>query len=174
MKGKLLGYMGQRGYRIWIPKTKGIEESHNVTFEEDAPHRTCWPEVVEDIAEEETNNAPRDPGPTGLIPKPTETANRDPYDMSDNGYLAQRHRQPRIKLSTWRLKNHPNLNQSGTVKEDISHPATTTGDLWVPQSFQQAMKWADLWREPMEREFQTLVVKTMLGAPHQCWLSKDP
>ncbi|GAW04347.1 retrotransposon Ty1-copia subclass [Lentinula edodes] len=48
VKGKLLGYMGRRGYRVWIPESKKVEESHDVTFEEGTSHRTRAPE--------ETNN----------------------------------------------------------------------------------------------------------------------
>ncbi|GAW05279.1 Gag-Pol polyprotein [Lentinula edodes] len=40
--------------------------------------------------------------------------------------------------------------------------AATSGDLWVPQSFKQAMKQPDLWTEPMEKEFCMLMNK-------DCW-----
>lgn len=40
--------------------------------------------------------------------------------------------------------------------------AATTGDLWVLQSYKQAMKRPELWKEPMEHEFKTLTDKN-------CW-----
>ncbi|GAV99165.1 Gag-Pol polyprotein [Lentinula edodes] len=40
--------------------------------------------------------------------------------------------------------------------------AATSGELWVPQSYKQAIKYPDLWREPMQREIDTLKDK-------ECW-----
>ena len=40
VKGKMLGYVGRRGYRIWVPETRKVIESRDVRFEEGIPHRT--------------------------------------------------------------------------------------------------------------------------------------
>ncbi|GAW10056.1 retrovirus-related pol polyprotein [Lentinula edodes] len=40
IKGRLLGYMGHRGYRIWVPEWKTIIESRDVKFEEGIAKRT--------------------------------------------------------------------------------------------------------------------------------------
>lgn len=39
-KGKMVGYMGRRGYRIYDPKRQRVFNERNVIFEEGMPHRT--------------------------------------------------------------------------------------------------------------------------------------
>ena len=40
VKGKLLGYVGRWGWKIWLPEVRKIMESRDVRFEEGLPHRT--------------------------------------------------------------------------------------------------------------------------------------
>ena len=40
IKGKMLGYVGQWGYQIWVPAVRKVIESRDVCFEEGLPHRT--------------------------------------------------------------------------------------------------------------------------------------
>ncbi len=63
-RGKLLGYMGRRGYWIYDPRCDGVYEVRDVIFEEGIGH--CTRPTEED---------PKDPPPTpqmqiGIVPAP--------------------------------------------------------------------------------------------------------
>ncbi|KAJ3873815.1 hypothetical protein F5051DRAFT_443910 [Lentinula edodes] len=208
--------MGRRGYRIWVPETKKVEESHDVTFEEGRAHRTREVEEVEDEQNgemmgetgklesmqelgKEDNHLPAitagdsnhgdqlaeaiDPiqhNESIQVPKHMEPTERGPEPpqpeltrRSDRGHIPSR-RYLESKEYEEREKRALDLGDAWTTdseeKEEplaliVNHPyafAATSGELWVPQSFKQAMKRPNLWQEPMEREFKTLVEKN-------CW-----
>ncbi|GAW04991.1 retrotransposon unclassified [Lentinula edodes] len=102
VKGRLLGYMGRRGYRIWVPEWKSIIESRDVQFEEGEAKRTRKPPTCEDDeflasdAEEANSGAPHEsdsdpddnpapktspppsPPPSPLTPLPSEPDDEPP------------------------------------------------------------------------------------------------
>ncbi|GAW08070.1 retrotransposon Ty1-copia subclass [Lentinula edodes] len=81
IKGRLLGYMGRRGYRLWVPEDKRIEESHDVTFEEGEPHRTRKREVEEDDTEDVLPDGNVGPGNPGI----NNDAGSNPEDPEPGG-----------------------------------------------------------------------------------------
>lgn len=221
VRGKLLGYMGRRGYRVWVPETKKIEESHDVTFEEGRPHRTRMPVEVEG---EETGNSdlpgtivtkPTEPGlntcttnpanftrhdsgniipeqldgdqraipaepqmgiPQPLepqLPQPLQPPQPAPTRHSGRGHIpSQRYidsEEYRTRESAandrgeaWSTDEPAEQQPLTLIAQTPFAFAATHSDLWVPQSFKQAMKQPDLWTEPMEKEFRTLTNK-------DCW-----
>lgn len=54
----MLGYMGRRGYWIWVPESKKIEESHDVTFEEGRSHCRHSTQGMEDASNEGIQSEP--------------------------------------------------------------------------------------------------------------------
>lgn len=210
VKGKLIGYMGRRGYRVWVPEHKRIEESHDVTFEEGAPHRTRRPETMEDTSEEvedsggngasntNTNEQVHDPPETpsinydkrtletqhttdsipeheaahGELPTqdkpPEQTVRRSERGhvpsrrYLDSAEYGERERVAQTRGEDWSTESAPDESPIALIVQNPYAFAATSGDLWVPQTFKQAMKHPDLWMEPMEREFKTLRAK-------DCW-----
>ncbi|KAF8823582.1 hypothetical protein HHX47_DHR10000187 [Lentinula edodes] len=203
VKGKLLGYMGRRGYRIWVPETKKIEESHDVTFEEGKAHRTCTPNVEEEsngLAEGPTNQHlgkpnkdltdltdkagdgewasgthepiqfpgiqtevnPNAPGPA---PEATRTSKRGHIPSRrfiESEEYEEREKAAQDRGEEWTTDIPPGEQPFALITQTPYSFAVLTGNLWVPQSFKQAMRHANLWREPMEKEYRTLVEK-------DCW-----
>ncbi|KAG7085259.1 hypothetical protein E1B28_013883 [Marasmius oreades] len=45
----MLGYLGRRGYRLWVPETRSVIESRDVQFEEGTPHRTLPVDRTSDL-----------------------------------------------------------------------------------------------------------------------------
>ncbi|KAJ4484550.1 hypothetical protein C8R41DRAFT_921635 [Lentinula lateritia] len=71
-------------------------------------------------------------------------------------------REAQIQGEEWTQDTETLGQPLALITQSLYSFAATAGDLWVPQSFKQAMKCADLWRELMKREFATLVTK-------ECW-----
>ncbi|GAW00310.1 retrovirus-related pol polyprotein [Lentinula edodes] len=48
VEGRFVGYIGRRGYRIWLPQTRTFHESRSVEFEEGDPRRSA-PAVPDEV-----------------------------------------------------------------------------------------------------------------------------
>ncbi|KAF8831255.1 hypothetical protein HHX47_DHR1000495 [Lentinula edodes] len=202
VKGKLLGYMGRRGYRLWIPESKKVKESHDVTFEEGSPRRTRPATESGDGEEEEvggnsnsnpptqinippntadnhhhgtqpesceTNQLPDEyqppPPEDDRIPEPPEPERRSKRGhVPSRRYLESQEYEARERIAqgrgeAWTTDKNGDGQALALIVQTPYAFASTTGDLWVPQSYKQAIKQADLWQEPMQREYDTLVQK---------------
>lgn len=207
IKGRLLGYMGRIGYRVWIPESKKIEESHNVTFEEGPAHRTCSTTELEEendegITEEfprtifpesskqheELPNTTKDTGNNQLrwgTPEPIQTPELNqkevpnipvvqnppiPMRHSTRGHIPSRRylesaeygdREQTVhdRGEEWSTDTPVTENPLALIAQNPYAFAATSGELWVPQSYKQAMKQAELWQAPMEKEYKMLVDK---------------
>ena len=95
VRGKMLGYVGRRGYRIWVPETRTVLESRDVRFEEGVPHRTL--PVTADGGNHKTVNHGDDLDPPVPIHSP-------PPDTADTEHRSD-------------PKNVPTL--SGAGREDV-------------------------------------------------------
>lgn len=91
VKGKLLGYMGRCGYRMWLPEEKRVEESHNIAFEEGEPNRTRSPASGDHHHEEATSDGDIGPDNPGLnynagnnSAHPEPTTNNDVDNLPDD------------------------------------------------------------------------------------------
>lgn len=62
----------------------------------------------------------------------------------------------------WTMDTAPAEHPFALLTQTPYSFAAMSGDLWVPRSFKQAIKNVDLWWEPMEKEFTTLISK-------ECW-----
>ncbi|GAW08691.1 Gag-Pol polyprotein [Lentinula edodes] len=168
VKGQLLGYMGRRGYRVWIPETKRIEESHDVTFEEgintndpDNPAERDLPPTTTTADEPPVANRPQQ---TPVPPEPTWRSERGHVALRrylESAEYEGREDEVRSRGEQWSTEQ-PIDGTFALVMQSPFSFAATSGELWVPQSFKQAMKRPDLWLPPMEKEYQTLLAK-------QCW-----
>ncbi|KAH7873928.1 uncharacterized protein C8R40DRAFT_1171847 [Lentinula edodes] len=132
------------------------------------------------------NNAgssPEDPKPSGDDPDnsaptsdiPTIPANPTvPTRRSERGHVPSRRfieseeyegreeaaRRNGEQWSTDQLANEP--SPLALISQNRYAFAATSGELWVPQTYKQAMRRPDLWFTPMEREFNMLLDK-------DCW-----
>jgi hypothetical protein len=74
----------------------------------------------------------------------------------------QRERTAQEAGEVWADRAEADDNPLAMIVQNPFGFAATAGELWVPQSFKQAMKRSDLWMPPMEKEFNTLMEK-------ECW-----
>ncbi len=78
--GVLIGYMGQRGYCIWIPELKMIKELRDIIFEEGLAHHTLEPAIpinpdpIHNIINNNIDDVgdPPHPPPPALDPPPSQ------------------------------------------------------------------------------------------------------
>lgn len=189
VRGKLLEYMGRRGYRVWIPETRKIEESHDVTFKEGRAHCTRKPTEVEEIREDVGGE--ENTGTTDLEPKKSDkvhtiittedTSSNQQWQISlepiqstepnrmevinttmatwqsTRGHILSRRYLESAEYSKreqttcsggeeWSTDTLGTKNTLAMITQSPYSFAASSGDLWVPQSYKQGMRYADLWR----------------------------
>ncbi|KAF8823389.1 hypothetical protein HHX47_DHR10000136 [Lentinula edodes] len=223
VKGRFVGYIGRRGYRVWLPQTKTFHESRSVEFEEGDPRRSA-PAVPDEVDGEvfvdvnigpAPNAVPDSPAnenqidiPNASIPSTPTTPSTPSYDGIPELFAAQpsfqplalpiqepeagprrgtRIREPSARQlqseeSTERERSafEQNLawaHDSGGIDELDDNPlamvanspfafGAESSDKWVPNTYKQAIRHPELWKAPMQAEYDTLMDKN-------CWTLVD-
>ena len=167
VKGRLLGFMGRRGYRIWIPDWGKIMESRDVCFEEGMGQRMANRGTVQLTGQESNNEVMLDQRPdldssnSGDVVMPR---SQDSSPLSSPPDSPQTQNSPAPPPTTWNLwdrSNQGNLNVDGLIRRQMGwsnnsmepektmlallarNPwafASSTTDTFIPKSYNQAMK----------------------------------
>ncbi|KAF8826133.1 hypothetical protein HHX47_DHR6000528 [Lentinula edodes] len=223
VEGQFVGYIGRRGYRVWLPQTRTFHESCSVVFEEGNPRRST-PAVPDEVdgevfvdvdvgsASDAVPDLPANENQINLsdasIPSAATTPSTPNYEGLPELFVNQplpqllpipnpepeagprrstRIREPsarqiQFEESTERERSAFERNlawarDSGGIDELEENPlamvanspfafAAESSDKWVPNTYKQAMHHPELWRAPMQTEYDTLMEKN-------CWMLVD-
>ncbi|KAJ3852281.1 hypothetical protein EV368DRAFT_82694, partial [Lentinula lateritia] len=224
VKGKLIGYMDRRGYRLWIPEWRVVLENRDVHFEEGQAKRTLPPRLdsgevgklfgdtevgdnsgiipdLRGIDVEESNgdelildphvppvpihgdfplgylddDEPQ-PGPPPAIPEfevpalpdvplipppvhPVPLRRSARQKIPSTRYLESKDFETREKEAHEQGRDWASDTAFARVCADPWSFATSTEEQIIPSGYKQAMKHSDLWREPMQQEYNMLMEK---------------
>ncbi|KAJ3791439.1 hypothetical protein GGU11DRAFT_751804 [Lentinula aff. detonsa] len=185
-EGRIVGYVGRRGYRIWDPRRRGVYPVCDVVFEEGRPRRTMdnitqhtesGLELDKNQDDIQNQHALAEPGadlqnqlaehgsspessttPSSHLPHPSTHSSPPPVPLR---------RSTRDRIPSARLLQSLEYERDEEIarKENerwanvivLASTIKGGGEIHIPKSYAEAMRDSEGWLPPMKAEFESLI-----------------
>ncbi|CAK5283655.1 unnamed protein product [Mycena citricolor] len=150
-EGRMVGYMGRRGYRIYDPKRMKVYEVRNVIFEEGEPHRTEGVEPSDEpgnvlqTEEDEVNKEVDEPGDEP-VENPQETVTptgEERLEGRERSEVNEHSGPPPLPRRSKRVPKPSRRGLESLVAQQAEEEARRAQEDWARDSIRPAANWVD-------------------------------